>query len=261
MRPRWASNCATRCAPSERALRSPSRAGIAPPTRDSAIVDVLRARGLVGGISREQRGATRVVGAGRAACARAPARARLACGRCASRGRCRRWSEGPGAEPARPRACSALGSMARLQPVHLLGASIGAWRMACACRPDAAVGTARDGRGLHRRSATSTSRASAPSTDARERGVQRRVAAALRRSRGRGAVASATPPACVHQPRQRIAARQGRVRTPLGYCRRVRRQPAASPARWACCSIVWCSPTRATCCRSRCTSTRRIACR
>ncbi len=178
------------------------------------------------GISREQRIASGVVGARRPARTRALARARVACGRRACRGRRRRRSEGFGAESAGPRAARRMARWpdpSRASARRIDRGLAHGLRMSAGCRRRAA----RDGRGLHR-AALRARAGQGAGTDARERRVQRRIVAPLRRSRGRSAVASETPSACVHQPRQRIAgASRSRAHT-ARLCRCVRRQPAAS---------------------------------
>lgn len=104
----------------------------------------------------------------------------------------------------------------RAQPVHLLGASIGAWRMACACRPDAdaALGEmAQDY--IAQRYDNAPGRAPAPSH------VSAVFSDALRRRfGGRESEVLSHPARRLHVFTSRgkgLLARQGRVRTPLGY--------------------------------------------
>jgi hypothetical protein len=102
----------------------------------------------------------------------------------------------------------------RAQAVHLLGASIGAWRMACACRPDAAAALremAEDS--IEHRYDHEPGRApthvSGVFSDA-----------LLRRFGGREAEVLSHPRRRLHVFTSRgkgLLAHQGRVRTPLGY--------------------------------------------
>ena len=105
---------------------------------------------------------------------------------------------------------------ASAQPVHLLGASIGAWRMACACRPDAAFALREmaedyiDQRYEHE-----------PGRSPKAAHVSRVFGDALQlRFGGREAEVLSHPRRRLHVFTSRgkgLLARQGRVRTPLGY--------------------------------------------
>jgi hypothetical protein len=102
------------------------------------------------------------------------------------------------------------------EPVHLLGASIGAWRMACACRPDADVALREmaedyiEQRYEHE-----------PGRPPKATHVTSVFSDALqRRFGGREAEVLAHPRRRLHVFTSRgkgLLARQGRVRTPLGY--------------------------------------------
>lgn len=104
----------------------------------------------------------------------------------------------------------------RSQPVHLLGASIGAWRMACACRPDAAAALREmaedyiEQRYEHE-----------PGKAPKAAHVSRVFSDALqRRFGGREAEVLSHPRRRLHVFTSRgkgLLAREGRLRTPLGY--------------------------------------------
>ena len=102
------------------------------------------------------------------------------------------------------------------QSVHLLGASIGAWRMACACRPDAAAALREMAEDyIEQRYEHEPGRAPAPTH------VSTVFSDALqRRFGGREAEVLSHPRRRLHVFTSRgkgLLARQGRVRTPLGY--------------------------------------------
>lgn len=102
------------------------------------------------------------------------------------------------------------------QPVHLLGASIGAWRMACACRPDADAALAEMAEDyIAQRYQHAPGRAPAPSH------VSAVFSEALqRRFGGREAQVLAHPQRRLHVFTSRgkgLLAREGRIRTPAGY--------------------------------------------
>jgi hypothetical protein len=102
------------------------------------------------------------------------------------------------------------------RPVHLLGASIGAWRMACACRPDAAAALREMAEDyIEQRYEHRPGKAPLPSH------VSRVFSDALqRRFGGREAEVLSHPRRRLHVFTSRgkgLLARQGRVRTPLGY--------------------------------------------
>jgi hypothetical protein len=104
----------------------------------------------------------------------------------------------------------------RVQPVHLLGASIGAWRMACACRPDADAALREmaedyiEQRYEHE-----------PGKPPKPAHVSAVFSEALqRRFGGREAEVLSHPLRRLHVFTSRgkgLLARQGRMRTPLGY--------------------------------------------
>jgi hypothetical protein len=102
------------------------------------------------------------------------------------------------------------------QPVHLLGASIGAWRMACACRPDADTALhemAEDY--IEQRYDHAPGRPPAPAHVSAVFGE-----ALQRRFGGREAEVLSHPRRRLHVFTSRgkgLLAREGRVRTPLGY--------------------------------------------
>ena len=102
------------------------------------------------------------------------------------------------------------------RPVHLLGASIGAWRMACACRPDAAAALREMAEDyIEQRYEHQPGRAPAPTH------VSNVFSDALqRRFGGREAEVLSHPRRRLHVFTSRgkgLLARQGRMRTPLGY--------------------------------------------
>jgi len=102
------------------------------------------------------------------------------------------------------------------QPVHLLGASIGAWRMACACRPDPAAALAQMAEDyIAQRYEHEPGRAPQPNH------VSAVFAQALqRRFAGREGEVLSHPMRRLHVFTSRgkgLLAREGRVRTPLGY--------------------------------------------
>ena len=102
------------------------------------------------------------------------------------------------------------------EPVHLLGSSIGAWRMACACRPDPAAALAEMAEDyIAQRYRHKPGRAPAPSH------VSAVFSEALqRRFGGREAEVLSHPSRRLHVFTSRgkgLLAREGRVRTPLGY--------------------------------------------
>ncbi|HEX6241836.1 MAG TPA: hypothetical protein VFZ61_13100, partial [Polyangiales bacterium] len=99
---------------------------------------------------------------------------------------------------------------------HLLGASIGAWRMACACRPDAAAALREMAEDyIEQRYEHEPGKAPLPAH------VSRVFSDALRlRFGGREAEVLSHPRRRLHVFTSRgkgMLARQGRVRTPLGY--------------------------------------------
>jgi hypothetical protein len=102
------------------------------------------------------------------------------------------------------------------RPVHLLGASIGAWRMACACRPDADAALAEMADDyIAQRYQHKPGRAPVPSH------VSAVFSEALqRRFGGRESEVLSHPSRRLHVFTSRgkgLLAREGRVRTPLGY--------------------------------------------
>jgi hypothetical protein len=103
-----------------------------------------------------------------------------------------------------------------VQPVHLLGASIGAWRMACACRLDADAALAEMAEDyIAQRYEHEPGRAPAPSH------VSAVFSEALqRRFGGRETEVLSHPMRRLHVFTSRgkgLLAREGRIRTPLGY--------------------------------------------
>ncbi|HEY6356265.1 MAG TPA: patatin-like phospholipase family protein [Burkholderiaceae bacterium] len=104
----------------------------------------------------------------------------------------------------------------RVQPVHLLGASIGAWRMACACRPDADAALAEMAEDyIAQRYQHKPGRAPLPGH------VSAVFSEALqRRFGGRESEVLSHPMRRLHVFTSRgkgLLAREGRIRTPLGY--------------------------------------------
>ena len=132
-------------------------------------------------------------------------------------------------------------------PVHLLGASIGAWRMACACRPDADAALAEMAEDyIEQRYEHKPGRAPAPSH------VSAVFSDALqRRFGGRESEVLSHPGRRLHVFTSRgkgLLAKEGRIRTPVGYfgafaANLLHRKP------WAFCSIASCFLIRAMCCR------------
>ncbi len=103
------------------------------------------------------------------------------------------------------------------QPVHLLGASIGAWRMACACLPDADAALARMGHDyVHQRYDHAPGKAPAPSHVSEVFGAK-----LAEHFGGHEAAMLSHPRYRLHvftsRGRHALLRRQGRLRTPLGY--------------------------------------------
>ena len=202
-----------------------------------------------------------LAGPGRPARAGAPARARPAPADVRVIPAAAGGPEGAGAEPAGPLPVRPLAARQRRRPCTCSGASIGAWRMACACLPDADAALAELAEDY-----ITQHYAHAPGKHAdaaqRERGLRRQAAAAAGAARGRGAGPPAAPAARLHQPRPPPAApRQGGCAHAAGLPGRVRWPTPRAAARWAAGWSAWSSATRATRCRSRCTTTARTACR
>jgi hypothetical protein len=102
------------------------------------------------------------------------------------------------------------------RPLHLLGASIGAWRMACACRADADAALAEMAEDyIAQRYRHEPKRAPLPSHVSAVFGE-----ALQRRFGGREAEVMSHPARRLHVFTSRgkgLLAREGRIRTPLGY--------------------------------------------
>ena len=104
----------------------------------------------------------------------------------------------------------------RERPLHLLGASIGAWRMACACKPDA-VGALDELAEDYITQRYEHAPGRPPTPEAVSRGVRERLEQRL----------GAWAPQILHHPDRRlhvftsrgrhVLAREGRWRTPVGY--------------------------------------------
>ncbi|MCK7498874.1 MAG: hypothetical protein MZW92_56245 [Comamonadaceae bacterium] len=158
---------------------------------------------------------------------------------------------------------SAIGCAASAQTVHLLGASIGAWRMADRLPARRRRGAGDAGRRLRRRSTTSTQPGRPPTARQRQHAPSAPSCNERLGSRAEPRCCAIRASGCTSSPAAAATCcgAKGAARTPLGYARRVRGQrgePARAGRRG---SSAWSSATRATRCHSRCATTRAAASR